>query len=57
MASSGNEMEIANKFDAFKWYSQIIDGHDMEDICSVFSINKEGNSNFQWMFVDFRLCD
>ena len=48
VASSGNEMEIANKFDAFKWYSQIIDGHDMEDICSVFSINKEGNSNFQW---------
>ena len=48
VTTTKNTVEIAKQFDAFKWYTQIIDGHDLEDLCSVFSTNDEGNSHFQW---------
>ena len=50
-ATTNDDTELksyGNKFDAFNWYTQIVDGHDMEELSGVFSTNGEGNSFFQY---------
>ena len=50
-ATSDDDTELtsyADKFDAFNWYTHVVDGHDMEELSGVFSTNNDGNSFLQY---------